>query len=258
MASSILEVETTLVGLVAFKANDNIFTYQNTFTNYCPISTVGPTLSNHITTKNYVDTSIVGSSILATNNTFTGTNTFSNQLTLNNVAGIQNTAPTLSNHIVTKNYVDNSSHTLAGYAKLSDNQIFTGTNQFTKGITCGSSGGMSQNIQPTLITGQFDLLTNSTAAVVFGNALNSCIWRWNGFLEIFNTKNITSNYTIAFPLQENYIIRTTTSDLTINLPLIDANKIGLRITIVKSSNQSSKITLVPAREIIYYLQIKIQ
>jgi len=243
MFASILEIENILLGVAAWKTADNIFTYQNTFTNYCPIATVAPTISTHLVNKDYVDNAshtLAGYAKLSDNQIFTGTNTF------NSYCPISTVAPTILTHLTNKNYIDNNSHSIAGYAKLSDNQIFTGTNQFTKGITIGSSGGMTQSIQSTLITGQTDLLTNSTAAVVFGNALNSCIWRWNGFLEIFNTKNITSNYTITFPLQESYIIRTTTTDLTINIPIIDVYKIGLRINIIKTSNTTNTVTLVPS------------
>lgn len=65
--------------------NTNAFTGSVSFANFPTYSGASsPTLSTHLTTKNYVDGMIStygGSSILSSNNTFTGTNSFNNLVT---------------------------------------------------------------------------------------------------------------------------------------------------------------------------------
>jgi len=226
---------------VAYINATQTFTAQNTFNNYCPQTSIAPTLSSSITNKDYVDNAshtLAGYAKLVNNQIFTGSNVF------NGFCPIATVAPTLSTSLTNKDYVDNGSHTLAGYAKLASSNIFTLVNQFNAGINIGNSSGTNATIQATLASALISLFTNATGILLFGSSLNALVWRWNEFYEIFKTKNITSNYTIVFPLQETYVIRTTTADLTINLPIITSVNIGIKITIVKTVANYSVHTLV--------------
>ena len=104
---------------------------QNTFNNFAPISNTEPSISTHLTTKNYTDTTYVN---LTTNQTIGGNKTFNNQNTFNNFAPISNTAPSLAAHLTTKTYTDTTFQTIANMTNYVDiatnNQIITGSKIF--------------------------------------------------------------------------------------------------------------------------------
>jgi len=101
-----------------------------TLTN-CDVS-ANPTIPLGVASKQYVDsvvsTGLTNVAYLNTINTFTKQNTFTIYCPISTVE------PTSNTNLATKYYVDNSSHTLAGYAKLASTQTFTGINTFSNSL----------------------------------------------------------------------------------------------------------------------------
>ncbi len=157
---------------------------------------------------------------------FSGTNNI-NGATIFNTLPTSSIVPTTENQLCNKYYIDNSSHSIAGYAKLADENNFTAKQLFNNGITVGSTPGF-QFIDVGNPSSNFQLITNSNSTVHFGNASNTCTWRYNTFLDILKTKNITANITLGFPLVENNIIR------NITLPEVDERHIGITIKFFKT------------------------
>jgi len=212
------------------------------------ITDADPTIPDGVANKNYVDNSISGGltnvAYVNASNTFSGTNTF-NGATVFNTIPTTAVAPTTSNDLCNKNYVDNSSHSLAGYAKLADANIFTANQIFNNGMTIGSVGGFAQFIDARNGAGNFNLLTNMASIINLGNATNTATLEYNTYLHLYKTKNITGTITLGYPLVETNIIRMTTVDITITLPLVSAVHIGLTIKFFKTSSTSQIVTLTP-------------
>jgi hypothetical protein len=115
-------------GSSSLLASSNAWTGNtNTFNSFLPTSTISATTANELCNKTYTDNAITtaisgisGYASLTGANAFTGnTNTFNSFLPTSTLA------PTTGVMLCNKNYVDNSSHSIAGYAKLGDANIFT-------------------------------------------------------------------------------------------------------------------------------------
>jgi hypothetical protein len=105
---------------------------QTTFNNFAPISNISPSLSTHLTTKNYTDITYVN---LTTNQIIGGDKTFNNQNIFNNFAPISNTSPSISTHLTTKNYTDTTFQLISNMTNYVDiatnNQTVSGSKIFT-------------------------------------------------------------------------------------------------------------------------------
>jgi len=199
-----------------------------TITNYPIIQYTLPILSYDVVNKAYIDSLYVAS--LNSPNTFTGLNVF------NSLCPQTTITPVNNSDLCNKSYVDSVTTSL-----ITGINNFTQTTTFTGGIICGSDGGSNQYLHGNLPSGVFDLLTNQTSTVAIGNATNSSIWRYNTYLNLYKTKNITSDITLTFPMFQTNIIRTTTANITIILPLINVNHIGLKITFIKNTTVTQNI-----------------
>lgn len=107
---------------VNIQTSNNVWTGENTFTNYPP-TYIAPINADDMATKNYMDTSLtgLGNSLLSGSNTWTGSNTMDFLPIISNSANA-------NNECVNKNVADTIINASTG--NLATANVWTGTNNF--------------------------------------------------------------------------------------------------------------------------------
>lgn len=222
----------TLGSLTSFIINNSTTTLnrQNTFNNFAPISNISPTISTHLTTKNYTDitfqtiANMVNYVDISTAQSISGVKTFLNRVNCNGttalvVAGLaqfngiteffstttfNNSAPICSviassnSDLTNKLYVDNA---VSGSSLLTTNNTWTGTNLFNNAVSMANTLTFSAatiNINSsttTHATNLFSLITTGTQSLWSNLSNNSVV---NFFSSATSDVNLNINAKVKF------------------------------------------------------------
>lgn len=216
----------------------------------CTVS-ADPTVALEIASKQYIDNNLLNYGMLGFPNTWDSSQTFNNLCIFNatssfNDLAIFNVAPKSTvnpvagtNDLARVSYIENN----FGIRQESNN--WRGIQYFFEGIEVGNASGGNQNIQPNDGTNTFNLLTEMESVINFGAFGDLATWRYNTYLDLYKTQNITASTTLSFPLKTNYTIRTVTTNITITLPAVTSFHHGLRINFYKTSSITQIVTLTP-------------
>jgi len=152
-------------------------------------------------------------SILNSNNSWSGTNTFSNFSTFNNVVEIVS-ALNITGVVTLKQASISINSSTANHNVSLFNSVVTGTIGFFDNLT--------SSICNMFHTGSTSTL-NLNAKVKFRQ------------LKLYNQVKVTTGGTLSFPLEETILINSG-ANVTINLPAITANAVGLTFTFIKNNS----------------------
>lgn len=237
-------------------SSDGVYTGTNSYTMYCPTTSITPVNDFDLVNKQYIDLTIIGSS--SRSNTWTSSNTFDTALRTS-VSAIANT------DVVNKAYADAN---LSNASLLSGTNTFSGVNTFNNNfvVNCPSSGTIlleynGTNIieiseyalySPLSISPSFSQITFNYAPVfrssfsldnnitmnvgsVYGTATLAI---FNGELNVSATNGTFKTNTIEPTLTNANIIAFSTSTATLNLGNASANLVN-----TFANNTYNKITL---------------
>jgi hypothetical protein len=222
-----------------------------TFSGSCPSTAIDPTLNNHLVRNQYLGNTLLNYGLLGFPNTWDNSQTFSNLCIFNATSSFNglatfNVCPKSTvnpvagtNDLARVSYIENN----FGIRQESNN--WRQIQYFYEGIEVGNASGGNQNIQPNDGTNTFNLLTDMESIVNIGSFGDLSTWRYNTYLDLYKTTNITASTTLSFPLKNNYTIRTITTDITITLPAVTSFHHGLRINFFKTSSATQIVTLTP-------------
>ena len=100
---------------------------------------------------------------------------------------------------------------------------------------CHPTTATTFNLNSNRPATEINLFPNCTSTLRLGNSTtNPAKIQWNGLINMYRSVNNVS--TISFPLYEQYIYRTTTTNFTVNLPIITSIHEGLRICLLKTAS----------------------
>lgn len=194
---------------------------------------------------------------LNASNTWSANNTFSSGLTsnglivsaggmlMNGTGNVLTFASPITDSITAgelynlKSSSSNIQTQLNNRPQLASTNTFTNTNQFNSGI-------ITQTIEPVTVGSALNIGLTSTQNIKFGSDTVANGFRFNNTLDFLSTTNITASTTLTFPLSSTYLIRATSSNITITLPTVTSFHVGKQINIVRTgSSLTNIITITP-------------
>ena len=114
---------------VALTASANTFTAQNIFNGFAPQTDTDPSVANDLTRKSWIDTQLAGKQATGSYAVLGSANTFTQQNVFNSFCPQTSVAPTGTNDLVRKAYVDGT------FVNIGSSQTITGAKTFQGGIT---------------------------------------------------------------------------------------------------------------------------
>jgi hypothetical protein len=116
-------------GSYAVLGSSNTFTAQNIFNGFAPQTDTDPSVANDLTRKSWIDTQLAGKQATGSYAVLGSANTFTQQNVFNSFCPQTSVAPTGTNDLVRKAYVDGT------FVNIGSSQTITGAKTFQGGIT---------------------------------------------------------------------------------------------------------------------------